>query len=399
MKGSLVQARPARNGRPPYWELRVYGGKDPVTGKPRRTVKGHLGTRKSADAALRRLVTDVEAGRYRGTETPFAELLSRWYDYAEPDWSPKHRERVRGIIDRQLLPTLGAIPLDRLGPEHLDELYTRLRRQGLATGTIRKVHNTASRALAQGLRWGWISANPAARAAPPPVVSPEIVPPSDAQVARLCEVAGATNPDLLTFLAVAVATGARRGEVCALRRSSVELGDAPSLLIDHSVTEGGGDWSVKRPKTASSHRRISLDAGTAEALDAHLTRIAARAAEAHVVLDPNPYLFSPEPECSRPWRPNNVTLAFARLRTLAGVEGVRLHDLRHYNASILLSLGVDVRTVAGRVGHSNANITLKTYGHFMPAADRQAADLWDQRNNNGGEPSNGDPDRPDDPYR
>lgn len=384
MKGSLVQARPARNGRPPYWELRVYGGLDPardptLPAKPKRVVRGFSGTRKAADAALRALVADVEAGRHLATQRPFSFLLERWYAHAEPDWSPKHRERVRGVIDHQLLPTLGDVPLVQLGPSHLDELYTTLRRQGLATGTIRKVHNTASRALTQGLRWGWITANPAARAAPPPVTSPEIVPPTDAQVAKLCETAKATNPDLWAFIVVAAATGARRGEVCALRRSSVELGEAPTLLIDHSVTEAAGEWSVKRPKTETSHRRISLDAATAQVLADHLDHLAVRAAQAEVELDPNPYLFSRDVDCARPWRPNNVTLAFGRLREAAGVRGVRLHDLRHAHITILLSMGVDAVTVAKRAGHASAVTTHRIYAHFVPAADRAAADLWGQR--------------------
>jgi hypothetical protein len=58
-----------------------------------------------------------------------------------------------------------------------------------------------------------------------------------------------------------------------------------------------------------------------------------------------------------------------------GITGVRLHDLRHYVATTLLSAGVDVRTVAGRLGHSNASTTLNVYGHFQPAADRAAAEI------------------------
>lgn len=381
MKGSLVQSRPARNGRPPYWELRVYGGLDPAREpgerpKARRVTRGFSGPRKAADAALRKLVTEVEEGRHRGTERPFSYLLERVWDRASPGWSPKHRERVRSVIDGWLLPALGTMPLDKLGPEHLDDLYAKMLTQGMATATIRKVHNTASRALRQAVKWGWISANPAVRASPPPVTSPEIVPPTDDQVARL--LAGCADVELLAFLAIAVATGARRGEVCALRRGDVDV-EGATLRFAHSISQVGKVITVEDPKTAAGFRRVSLDPGTLVAIAGQLERNEARAARVQVELDANPYLFGGDVDCSTPWKPARVTRAFARLRDACGVPGVRLHDIRHAHVSILLALGIDAVTVAGRVGHANASITHKLYAHFMPAADRNAADLWAQR--------------------
>lgn len=70
-----------------------------------------------------------------------------------------------------------------------------------------------------------------------------------------------------------------------------------------------------------------------------------------------------------------MTRRFRRLCDSAGLEGVRLHDLRHYVATQLLAAGVDVRTVAGRLGHRNAATTLNVYAHFVPEADRRAADV------------------------
>ncbi|HVW31800.1 MAG TPA: tyrosine-type recombinase/integrase [Acidimicrobiia bacterium] len=70
-----------------------------------------------------------------------------------------------------------------------------------------------------------------------------------------------------------------------------------------------------------------------------------------------------------------MTQAFARLAERSGMPEVRLRDLRHFVATRLLSNGVDVRTVAGRLGHKNPNVTLSVYAHFRPEADREAADL------------------------
>src|SRR5262249_14291849 len=87
------------------------------------------------------------------------------------------------------------------------------------------------------------------------------------------------------------------------------------------------------------------------------------------------YVFSRDPEGLDPWRPGYVTLAFSRLRDELGLTGVRLHDLRHFNATNLLANGTDVRTVSGRLGHADASTTLNIYAHFMQRADREAAAL------------------------
>ena len=84
-------------------------------------------------------------------------------------------------------------------------------------------------------------------------------------------------------------------------------------------------------------------------------------------------MFSQEPDASTPWRPDYVSQAFIRLREACGLPDVRLHDLRHFNASALLAEGTDLRTVSGRVGHADASTTLDIYAHFVRHADEKAA--------------------------
>ncbi|MGZ8726875.1 MAG: hypothetical protein ACXWW1_10485, partial [Aeromicrobium sp.] len=119
------------------------------------------------------------------------------------------------------LPALGDVALAALHPEHLDDLYARLLRDGGSGGkpasawTVQRVHGVARRALTVGMRWGWISANPAFVAMPPRPVRRAIHPPSPVEVADLLAAAQRQDPDLATFLLVAATTGARRGAVRA----------------------------------------------------------------------------------------------------------------------------------------------------------------------------------------
>jgi integrase len=90
---------------------------------------------------------------------------------------------------------------------------------------------------------------------------------------------------------------------------------------------------------------------------------------------PTAFVFSPHIEGTTAFRPDNVTSFFIRVRNEVGAPQVRLHDLRHFTATQLISAGVDVRTVAGRLGHSDPSVTLRVYSHALEERDRAAANV------------------------
>ena len=100
-----------------------------------------------------------------------------------------------------------------------------------------------------------------------------------------------------------------------------------------------------------------------------------RAAAFHAELIEGSYVFSNAVDASVPWYPDSVSRGFKRLCAAEGLHAVRLHDLRHFVATQLLSAGVDVRTVAGRLGHRNAATTLNVYAHFLEQSDKAAANI------------------------
>lgn len=91
-----------------------------------------------------------------------------------------------------------------------------------------------------------------------------------------------------------------------------------------------------------------------------------------VELVPGGYVFSPEPDGSVPFRPDSITQAWSRACKTAGVEGRRLHDLRHLNASRLIQDGVPIAEISRRLGHANIGVTTVIYGHLMRDAVPQA---------------------------
>lgn len=190
---------------------------------------------------------------------------------------------------------------------------------------------------------------------------------------RLIAAATETAPDLAALLEVAATTGARRGELCGLRWGDLDR-DAGQLDIVRSVIVVAGECRVA-PTKSRQCRRVALDAQTLAILAAHRQRADKRAADAGAAVGAEAFIFSRDPDGARPLRPDSTSRAFTRLCRQVGLDHVRFHDLRHFVATRLLAAGVDLRTVAGRLGHSKAGTTLNVYAAFVPDADHQAAEV------------------------
>jgi len=357
---------------PKRWELRVYAGRDPLTGRRRYLSRVVRGTRREAESTLARLVSSTEDQGPVPADVTVRQLLVAWLETCGDDLSPTTVREYRRMIETRIDPGLGDVVVRKLQPAQVDRLYTALRTQaGLSPGTVRKVHAILHRAFAQAVRWGWVQQNVISRTSPPRQVKTEHTPPDPEQVAELIEQAWSSDPAFGLFLHLAAVTGARRGELCGLRWTDIDFEDR-SLVIRRSVIDVRG-VEVKDTKTHAA-RRLAIDPATLELLLERRKAAEETAAAFDVALDPHAYLFSFDPTCARPVRPDGMTNRFVTLANRTGAD-VRLHDLRHFAATRLLAAGVPVRTVSGRLGHADASMTLNVYAHFVATSDRQAAEV------------------------
>jgi integrase len=353
------------------WELRLNLGKDPVTGKYRGVSKTFHGPAREADKALRQLI-DAQAPGEDGVGATFVQLLDQWLEECERlDLSPTTLRNYESSVRTSIRPKLGQIPLSTLSAKHLDALYGAMKDAGKSPKTIRNHHAAISAALHQGVRWGWVRSNVAELARPPRIAHQRVRAPSIEVVRDVIDEAERRDHRMAALLMLAALTGMRRGELCALRWSDVDL-ETGTMEVARSVVVIPGGLAEKAPKTDRS-RSVALDEVAVALLRHHHARTESVAAAAGGVIAPDAFVFSPVTDCSTPYRPDNVTSFFIRVRNAVGADGVKLHDLRHFTATQLIGAGVDIRTVAGRLGHADPSVTLRVYSHALEERDRAAA--------------------------
>lgn len=363
-----------RKRREGVWEVRVYLGRDPVTGQPKQLSRTVHGGAREADDVLRELIAKHSGASSDGLGVTFGQLLDRWLDECERlDRSPTTLRTYRAQIELTIRPALGKVKLNKLSARQLDELYGEMKEKGKSAKTIRNHHAIISSALHQAVRWGWVRDNVAERARPPRVRQSGVSAPSVDEVRAVVMAAESRDPRLAPLLMLAALTGMRRGELCALRWSDIDL-DRGVLSVSRSVVVTPGGTAEKMTKTDRS-RRVALDEVATLLLRRHRSQVDSWSAEIEAPTAADAFVFSPYLDGRSPFRPDNVTSFFIRVRDSLALKHVRLHDLRHFTATQLISAGVDVRTVAGRLGHSDPSLTLRIYSHAIEERDRVAASI------------------------
>lgn len=344
---------------------------------------GGYATKREAQAAEAQARVRIEAARSIVTgRTTTGDYLAAWFDTYERSQSRKATtvDATRLHLRRYLLPRIGRVPLHELTPAAIAKLYADLLANGrtgrngtggLSPKTVRNIAGTLHKALADGVRRGTLSRNPADAVDLPKVRRTEPKAWDDDQMQTFLAHLAATrepgDPDA-TLWRLMLATGLRRGEALGLRWDRVDL-VVGSIVVDNArvVTEGGVIDDT--PKSEAGRRRVMLDPGTVDAL-AQLRERQEQAAEM-IGAWTSPYVATQFD--GEPMHP----LAFLRrlhaAQDEAGVPRLTLHELRHTSITAALRAGVPVHAVSRRVGHSKVSTTLDTYARHIPSDDDMAA--------------------------
>lgn len=338
-----------------------------------RSVRRYVSGRTRADV-VRKLdeLRKEGAGGFATGETTGA-YLGRWIVTVRPRIrAATHREYARHVS--AYWSTLAGIPLTRLTPAHVERTMAGLLDRGLSAQTVRHARSTLRRALHDAQRDGLLTRNVAALARPPRIERREMRALSAADVGRL--VTSTIDDPFGPLFAAAVGTGLRLGELLGLAWSDVELAGG-TLTVRRALSRAhGGGYELAEPKTARSRRALDLTSTAADALRRQKARqAAARLGAGSAWQDRHDLVFT-DP-VGRPWRPDVVSAAFRSTAARLGLP-VRLHDLRHTAASLMLAQGASLLDVSRALGHSSITITADVYAHVTPDQRRAAADALDR---------------------
>jgi integrase len=332
-----------RERSPGSFELRYSLGTDPATGKRRIATTTFNGDRKEAEKELRRLLVARDDGLHVDPNRfTVREWLLRWLDAVRDEVAPKSHERYAEIVKHFLVPSLGNLPLIKLAPVHIQDAYGKWsssgRRDGKSGGlsprTRRHIHRVFSSALSRAVEQQLIVRNPAEvlKKRLPKVEPKEMQTLTVAQAQHLLGAIRHTRVYWPTL--IALATGARRGEILALRWRNVDL-DRGSVRVVESLEQTKAALRFKSPKNDKS-RAVTLPAFATD----ELRRLKREQAES--LLRVGIRQTGETLVCARadgtPMPPRSLTHEYCRVA--AGVKDiprVRFHDLRHSHATALLS--------------------------------------------------------------
>jgi integrase len=365
---------------PNAWELKYDAGSDPVTGKRITRFKTVRGAKRDAQRELRAILTAVDGGTYADpSKMTLAAWLQQWLNEAQHGVARKTLQRYREIVELHLIPALGAIPLAKLRPVHIQGYYAQAlasgRRDGnggLSAQTVVHHDRVLSVAMKRARALRLIPNNPVEDVSRPKVDRHEIDVLEPTESAAVLAVSRRTR--MFPIIFVALATGLRRGEVLGLRWSDVDL-ERCTLTVAQSLEQTTAGLRFKAPKTKRSRRTIALSPSLVEELQAHRARQAAERLALGMGRDLCGLVFARID--GDPFKPSSVTEMFARIVRRAKIKTVSFHSLRHTHATNLLREGVHPKFASERLGHASIAITMDTYSHAIPGLQEDAAQRID----------------------
>lgn len=361
------------------WRIWIENGRDPITGRRRRLTRTYHGTKTQAEEEASRIILGVRDGNHSTAATTVGKLIDAWLEHAEPNLAPWTIRGYRSKVETHIRPALGDLKLTQLTTARLDGFYRELHLRGrtlargkrapLSSQSVRHVHAIIHRACEQARRWGWLDKNPAEFAEPPTVDQQQRDLPA---VADILKIGAHLTAEMVELVWVAIITGARRGELCGLRWSDIDL-DNGQVTIARSIADTPDEVIVKATKTGKV-RRLAIDATTIALLRARHAAQETKAAECKTKLEPAGYVFAELPGARQPLRPALVSKRWANAARAAKVT-CRFHDLRHLAISELLDAGFEIGSVSNRVGHASKVMTMDRYGHSRRARDLDASEF------------------------
>ena len=360
------------------WRLVITLARNPITGRYPQITRTVHGKKKDAERVARQLLDEHDGATTRPNKTTVANLCDQWLAHITARGrSTTTTYNYRNRIERDIKPRIGNLDVRKLSVRDLDDLYTRMGKQpkGGSPASIRQVHAIIRAALNYAMKRDLVTRNVATLMGDdlPAIRRKPLQPPTPAEVMLILDTAYQLDRDLGMALRLAATTGARRGSIAAVRYPHLDFTNR-TVTIERSIAAIPGQPIQDKDLKAGRGGPVPVDVDTMRMLEEHVAHLHARAQLAGTELVDDFYLFSSRADGATPARPDALTTGFGKVRKLVGLPHVRLHDLRHFVPTVLGGAGFDAVTLAGRLHHASAKMTLDTYSHVISERAREAGD-------------------------
>lgn len=345
-----------------------------------RRLTHYAATQRECREWLKETIAQVDDGlTLAGARATLASYFAHWLETASQALRPNTINQYTLLARKYILPRLGAVRLKDLSPTHFQQLYTDLLTAGTGVRTVQLVHAVSHRALGQAVKLRLLSRNPV------DAVDAPRKPRAEMRVLTLQQtqalLAAAEGDRLQALFHLAIHTGLRRGELVALRWSDLDWATGGLEIRRQLQRVKGAGLVFVEPKTSASRRRVVLGASVLAQLRAHRKRQLEERLFAGDGWHEQDLAFTST--IGTPIEPHEVNRRFDALLLKAGLPHVRLHDLRHTAATLMLQQGTHPKIVQERLGHSKISMTLDTYSHVLPGMQEDAAERLDAALNGG----------------
>jgi integrase len=349
-------------------ERRVRNGKTTYRVRYRDPGGGQRSKVFARKADAQRFLNETETAKARGTWTDpalgrvlFQDWLGEWWA-TTTNLRASTRARDESLLRRLALPRFGDAPLAAISQREVRAWVAELSARGLAPTTVQKAYQLLGKVMGAAVDAGMLAQSPCRRVPLPKVEREEMRFLTPAEVATLADAIASRYRALIL---VGAYGGLRVGELAGLRRNRVDLLHG-TVQVAEIVVEVRGVLHIGPPKTRSSRRTVGLPRFVVEELAAHLADPG----------EPEAFVFT-APE-GGPLRVNLFRARVWRPATrVAGLDGLRIHDLRHTAVALWIAAGANPKEVSARAGHASVSFTLDRYGHLYPEADAALRDRLD----------------------
>ena len=378
-RGTIRRRSPSN---PNSWTVQIYLGMDPVTGKRRFRTATAYGSWDDAERLRTKLLWEKDGGVViLPSGMSVEQYLEEWLRYGAMRVRPRTLLGYESQVRRYILPRIGMVRLERLTPRHVHDMEANLLAHGgyggrpLSARTVLQTHRILSSALSQAVKLELVPRNVVSLVDAPRASRHDIRTLSFEGIRDFLD--GIPNRVHRAIMLLAVQTGLRRSELAGLQWRDIDL-QSGTISVRHSLVQlRSGNTELS--DTKSGHGRVVPLVGDSLSV---LYDLRAQAGSKLAGEDVSGDAFLFHGRGGGPLLPDSITQLFRRAAQRAGLKGVRLHDLRHTHASLMLSAGVHLKVVSERLGHSSVAITGDIYSHVLPSVQLEAVErfgaLWSE---------------------